>query len=89
MISNSGQTQILNNQTGSGREGLNFEPIKNFVFSLPNDINEQKQIIETVDLETSKINTLMEKNNLAIHKLQEYKTSLISAVVTGKIKVSE
>lgn len=89
MISESGQTQIWNNQTGSGREGLNFEAIKNFIFAFPPATTEQISITKTIESELKRIDELLTKTELALSKLEEYKTSLISSAVTGKIKVTE
>ena len=82
-----GQEQINIEQTGSGREGLNFEALKNFI--IPNiEISEQTAIVEYIETETSRINTKSEKTKKLIELLKEYKTALISEVVTGKVKVS-
>ena len=49
--------------------------------------NEQKQIVDFLNRETSRIDALIAKVTEAIEKLKEYRTVLISAAVTGKIKV--
>jgi type I restriction enzyme S subunit len=88
IISDAGQAQIWYDQTGSGREGLNFVSIKNFFFAFPPTLQEQNKIVETTSKETEKIDLLIIKTEAAIDKLKEYKTALISAAVTGKIKVA-
>ena len=50
-------------------------------------IDEQHAIAEYLDRETAKIDKMMEKIEAAIEKLQEYRTALITAAVTGKIDV--
>ncbi len=50
-------------------------------------ITEQQKIADFLDHETTKIDTLIEKSNLAIEPMQERRTALISAAVTGKIDV--
>jgi type I restriction enzyme S subunit len=50
-------------------------------------IPEQQQISNFVDHETAKIDTLIEKQQQAIALMQERRTALISAAVTGKIDV--
>jgi len=81
-----GQEQINIEQTGSGREGLNFEALKNFI--VPKiDIKEQTEIVNYIETEITRINTKAEKTKKLIDLLREYKQSLISEVVTGKIKV--
>jgi type I restriction enzyme S subunit len=49
---------------------------------------EQRSIVAFLDCETAKLDNLTAKIYKAIEKLQEYRTALISAAVTGKIDVS-
>lgn len=51
-------------------------------------IAEQKRIVEHLEKEIAYIEAMKEKIEQSIELLQEYKTSLISHVVSGKIKVS-
>ena len=48
---------------------------------------EQGEIVNYLDRETAKIDKMIEKVEAAIEKLQEYRTALITATVTGKIDV--
>jgi type I restriction enzyme, S subunit len=77
-----------NSQTGSAREGLNFEQIASFKVPLPPP-SEQQSIVSFLDRETAKIDKLISKVEEAILKLKEYRTAIISAAVTGKIDVRE
>lgn len=52
-------------------------------------LSEQTAITTYLDSETSKIDRLMEKVETAIARLQEYRTALTIAAVTGKIDVRE
>ena len=52
-------------------------------------LNEQQQIVDYLDQETTKIDTLIEKENQRIDLLKEYRQSLISEVVTGKVDVRD
>ena len=52
-------------------------------------VKEQKYIASYLDRETKKIDDLICKIELAITKHKEYRTALISAAVTGKIKVPQ
>lgn len=81
-----GQSQVVYNQTGGNREGLTFENIKNFIIPII-ELSEQQQIVEYLESRTMKINDLvfMEENKINI--LKEYRQSLISEVITGKIDV--
>jgi len=81
-----GQGQIWFNQQGGGREGLNFQSIKNFFLPLP-PITEQKLICEYIEHATTKIATAISLKEQEIEGLKEYKATLINAAVTGKVKV--
>jgi type I restriction enzyme, S subunit len=83
-----GQEQVLYNQTGGNREGLTSENIKNFIIGLPSK-EEQTQIIEYLDEQTQKIDSTIEKETQRIELLKEYRQSLISEVVTGKVDVRD
>jgi type I restriction enzyme, S subunit len=50
---------------------------------------EQKQIVSYLDEKTRKIDELISKVELQIKQLQEFRASLISSVVTGKIQVAQ
>ncbi|MCK8083748.1 restriction endonuclease subunit S [Vibrio sp. 1CM24A] len=60
-----------------------IEPMK---FPLP-PIKEQEEILEALKGEVSNFNTLVQKSREAIALMQERRTALISAAVTGKIDV--
>ena len=51
--------------------------------------DEQAAIATYLDRETTRIDKLVEKVEVAITRLQEYRTALITAAVTGKIKIHE
>jgi type I restriction enzyme S subunit len=78
--------QIDTSQNGAAREGLNFEQISKLLFGLPPS-EEQAQIVAFIDRETAKIDELIAEAQRAITLLQERRTALISAAVTGKIDV--
>lgn len=61
--------------------------IGNLVIGIP-AIEEQKKIIDFLEREITYVEAMKEKIQHSIDLLQEYKTSLISHVVSGKIKVS-
>lgn len=60
--------------------------IKNLHFYQP-DIDEQQKIANFLDLKTSEFDSIISKKELLIEKLEEAKKSLISEVVTGKVKI--
>jgi type I restriction enzyme S subunit len=83
-----GQTQIEFYITGGNREGLSIENIKNFKITVPK-ISEQLQIVTYLDQKTKEIDDLILSEQKRIQLMKEYRQSLISEVVTGKIKVTE
>ncbi|MEO5787745.1 restriction endonuclease subunit S [Gelidibacter sp.] len=88
LSSDGGQIQISLCQQGGNREALNFEQLKNFPFALPN-IEEQLRIIDGVHESNKRMSSIIEKSQQEIDLLKEYKTALISEVVTGKVDVRE
>jgi type I restriction enzyme S subunit len=60
--------------------------IADIAIGLP-PIPEQTAITEFLDVETAKIDDLVAKVETAVERLQEYRTALITAAVTGKIDV--
>ena len=83
-----GQIQLRQNLTGSGREGLNFENLGNFLIPLP-EFEEQKKIGIQILKINQKIFSILDKFKSKLLLLHEYRQSLISSVVTGKIRITE
>jgi type I restriction enzyme S subunit len=81
------QHQIFANENGTSREGLNFQQVGNIELILPPTIHEQMIITSKLNIETSRIDSIIVKINRSIELLKEYRTALISASVTGKIDV--
>ena len=71
---------------GVTRFGLGTYPINNAYVCQP-PINEQSEIAEYLDIENSRIFETIYKIKKHINLLEEYKTSLIHNVVTGKVDV--
>jgi len=76
------------NLTGSGREGLNFENLGNFIVPICS-IEEQIKIGKEIGIFDQNFNILINKESTRIDLLKEYRQSLISNVVTGKVRVTE
>ena len=74
--------------SGGGQPNISQDKIKSIKISCPS-ISEQQAITAYLDRETAKIDTLSAKVLMAIERLKEYRTALISAAVTGKIDVRE
>ena len=86
LISELGQNQLRMNLTGSGREGLNFENLGNFLIPLiPHE--EQKKIGEQVKKFNETFFELQSKLKNKILKLNEYRQSLVTSMVTGKVRI--
>lgn len=83
------QKQIMSYQTGSSREGLNFEQIKNLLYICPLDSHEQKTAVIFIQNKIQILNNTIQKIQVQIQKLEAAKQSLISEVVTGKIDLRD
>ncbi len=70
----------------AAQPGLAVENIKNLSAAVPS-IEEQKQIVEFIETATGKTDATIATIEKEIGFLREYRTALISEVVTGKIKV--
>jgi type I restriction enzyme, S subunit len=73
---------------GSTQPSMSRVDYENMFFPEP-PLQEQQQIVTHLDKETKKIDTLIEKENQRTDLLKEYRQSLISEVVTGKIDVRD
>ncbi|MBE9236958.1 restriction endonuclease subunit S [Anabaena aphanizomenioides LEGE 00250] len=87
LASNVGQTQVFLNQEGISREGLTFEDIGNFWIPLPPQ-DEQEKLIQSIQKYSSQLSKLDSVTKNTIELLQERRTALITAAVTGQIKVA-
>jgi type I restriction enzyme S subunit len=80
------RTQIRQSVKGIKVFSITQGILKNTSLWVP-PIDEQKQIIEFLDIETNRIVSLKNSAIKEIELLKEFKTALISEVVTGKIDV--
>ncbi len=72
----------------SAQPGLAVETIKNLFIPFP-PYKEQKEIVSLITSENERIKSTISKIENEVSLLQEYRTSLISEVVSGKIDVRE
>jgi type I restriction enzyme S subunit len=72
----------------SAQPNLSMENLGNFYIPYPT-IQEQQEIVEYLDKHTKEIDDLVQMEQKKIDLLKEYRQSLISEVITGKIKVVE
>lgn len=70
--------------TGVSVPHISPEQINNFVVPVP-PVMEQKAIVDLLNIESAKFDTLTTEAQRAIDLLQERRTALISAAVTGQI----
>lgn len=70
------------------QQNIGMGVIENIAITIP-PIDEQTLIVDFIDSETTKIDTLIEKSKKSIELAKEHRTALISAAVTGKIDVRD
>jgi type I restriction enzyme S subunit len=76
------------NSNGITRYGLGKSSIEETLILLP-PVLEQEKIVSYIDIETKKIDELVSIEKKRIETLKEYRQSMISEVITGKIRVCE
>ena len=72
----------------AAQPGLSVDIINNLKIPFPS-LAKQNEIVKYIDKETSRIDSVISKSEKEIDLLLEYRTALISEVVTGKIDVRE
>jgi type I restriction enzyme S subunit len=70
----------------SAQPGFNIDDLTEFIILAPS-LREQKQIAGYLDKETDRIDSLVELESKRMELLEEYRQSLISNAVTGKMDV--
>ena len=79
---------IISFGTGGGQPNVSQDILRTLRFPCP-DKYEQQQIVTYLDQKTKEIDTSIETEEKKIEHFKEYRQSLISNVVTGKIDVRE
>jgi type I restriction enzyme S subunit len=87
-LSSVGKTYLETQGYGGTKVQLSLDDVRNIPMLAPS-LDEQQIIIAFLDSETAKFDTLTLEANRAIALLQERRSALISAAVTGKIDVRE
>jgi type I restriction enzyme S subunit len=77
---------VRKNIHGGVNKNIHAEDIKNQFIALP-PTSEQSVVAAFLDIESAKFDTLTAEAQRAIDLLQERRTALISAAVTGQIDV--
>jgi len=83
-----GQRNLERNVYGSAQPRLNIEHVDSYLMTVP-PIDEQRRIVDVLKKELDELDTLTAEAQRGIELLQERRTALISAAVTGKIDVRE
>lgn len=80
------EAQIYQARMRAAQPHLNAEELGNFVVVVPAP-SEQETLAPFIKEQTTHIECLVDKTRIAIQKLTEYRTALITAATTGKIDV--
>lgn len=80
--------EVIAKSKGISYPAINSTELINIKIPIPS-LSEQNEIITFLSYESFKIDKLIVKEKLLIKKLQEYRSSIISHAVTGKIDVRE
>ncbi|MCZ2129601.1 MAG: restriction endonuclease subunit S, partial [Bacteroidia bacterium] len=83
------QFQVEGTVVGGTIPTISQAKINNYEFVISPDEKEQQAIVDFIDKECALIDSKKSKTEKLIELLTEYRTALISEVVTGKIKVIE
>ena len=86
MMSDHFQAQLQSLSTGSTAEGLKASKLPILRILVP-PVEEQRVIVNFLDRALAKMDQMTTKVQAAIERLQEYRTGLVTAAVTGKIDV--
>ena len=80
--------EVIAKSKGISYPAITATELADIKIALPQS-NEQKQILQYLDHENAKFDALVNTQNELIQKLKEYRSSIISHAVTGKIDVRE
>jgi type I restriction enzyme S subunit len=82
--------QIEREATGasSSMQNIGQETVREIQLVIP-PLPEQRAIVEYLDVEAAKIDTLIEKARRAIELMKEHRSALIASAVTGQIDVRD
>ncbi len=82
------QREIQLEQSGASREGLTLQSIRDFKVVVP-PIREQAAIVNYLGRTAENIGAATIPTLRQIERLEEYRTALVTAAVTGKIDVRD
>ncbi|QPK65668.1 restriction endonuclease subunit S [Methylomonas sp. LL1] len=81
------RSNLIGCATQNTQQNLNIDRISPIEISFPNNKTVQTAIVHHIETETTRIDAKIAKTQRIIELQKEYRTALISEVVTGKIKV--
>ncbi|AYA13418.1 restriction endonuclease subunit S [Enterobacter cloacae] len=81
--------QLYSLPSGTKQANLSNSNVTDILVACPAEISEQKSIIEMVTKQMEVFDSLMDNSLILMESLQERRTALISAAVTGKIDVRD
>jgi len=79
---------LISLSNGGGQPNLSQDDLKKIWIPIP-DLDEQQAIVSSLDAKTAKVDEQKKKVEEVIAKLLEYRSSLITNAVTGKIDVRD
>lgn len=88
MVSDATKKQIDFNNTSNMQPVILIGDLRNIIIAFP-PYEEQIKLVKIIEEVTNRIEVLLKKIKIEIELLKEYKTALISEVVTGKVDVRD
>ena len=79
--------QVIRLSVGASYPAVNTEHLCTIPVAFPEDVHEQELIIDYIENKTASIDKAIARTEREIELIQEYRTRLISDVVTGKLDV--
>jgi type I restriction enzyme S subunit len=74
---------------GVNYPGINNDRLKAIKIPVPSTLDEQQEILDFIEIETSKIYSAISKAQQEINSIKEYREALITDLVTGKRSVPQ
>jgi type I restriction enzyme S subunit len=81
-------SEVISNSYGVSYPAINSSELVDIGIVIPS-IDEQKKIVNFIDLNIKKIDHEIQHEERRKTLIKEYRQSLISSVVTGKVRVTE
>ncbi|TNJ41354.1 restriction endonuclease subunit S [Tamlana fucoidanivorans] len=85
LSSHNGSKQIFQGMAGGGREGINFQAIRNFKFIIPKTLPEQQKIANFLSSVDKKIDLLTQKKQA----LDQYKKGVMQKIFSQQIRFKD